>query len=133
MSHSILLVDDNTLVRRLLRSWLEKHEEWNICGEAENGEIAVEKVKELHPDIVILDLQMPVMNGLEASREIKRLLPHTALIIFTAHASYQLVKEARAYGVADVISKSDLLGGHLLAALRQASSPELPAQSPASS
>lgn len=133
MSRSILLVDDNMLVRRLLRSWLEKHSEWNICGEAENGELAVEKVKELHPDIVILDLQMPVMNGLEASREIKRLAPNTSLIIFTAHASYQLVKEARAHGVADVVSKSDLLGGHLLAALRQASSPELPAQSPASS
>jgi DNA-binding NarL/FixJ family response regulator len=133
VSHSILLVDDNMLVRRLLRSWLEKHSEWNICGEAENGELAVEKVKELHPDIVILDLQMPVMNGLEASHEIKRLAPNTALIIFTAHASYQLVKEARARGVIDVVSKSELLGEHLLTALRQASTPELPAQSPASS
>ena len=125
MSHSVLLVDDNKLVRRMLRSWLETHAEWNICGEAENGKLAVEQVSELHPDIVILDLQMPVMNGLEAAREIKRLAPNTALIIFTAHASYQLVKEARAHGIDHVISKSDMLGGSLLSALRQASSTAL--------
>ena len=62
MSHSILIVDDNNLVRRLLRGWLEQHSEWDICGEAENGQVAVERVEQLHPDIVILDLQMPVMN-----------------------------------------------------------------------
>jgi DNA-binding NarL/FixJ family response regulator len=120
VSRSVLIVDDNDLVRRLLRSWLEQHSEWEICGEAENGKLAVEKVEELHPDIVILDLQMPVMNGLEAAREIKRLSPNTAMIIFTVHASYQLVKEARTHGVSNVISKCDRLGEHLLSALRQA-------------
>ncbi len=120
MSHSVLIVDDNTLVRRMLRSWLEQHSEWDVCGEAENGKLAVERVQELQPNIVILDLQMPVMNGLEAAREIKRLAPNTALIIFTAHASYQLVREARTHGVSDVVSKCDLLGEHLLAALRHA-------------
>jgi two-component system chemotaxis response regulator CheY len=120
VSHSVLIVDDNTLVRRMLRSWLEQHSEWEVCGEAENGKLAVERVQELQPNIVILDLQMPVMNGLEAAREIKRLAPNTALIIFTAHASYQLVREARTHGVSDVVSKCDLLGEHLLAALRHA-------------
>ena len=120
MSHSVLIVDDNTLVRRMLRSWLEQLSEWDVCGEAENGKLAVERVQELQPNIVILDLQMPVMNGLEAAREIKRLAPNTALIIFTAHASYQLVREARTHGVSDVVSKCDLLGEHLLAALRHA-------------
>ena len=120
MSHSVLIVDDNTLVRRMLRSWLEQHSEWDVCGEAENGKLAVERVQELQPNVVILDLQMPVMNGLEAAREIKRLAPNTALIIFTAHASYQLVREARTHGVSDVVSKCDLLGEHLLAALRHA-------------
>jgi len=104
----------------MLRSWLEQHSEWDVCGEAENGKLAVERVQELQPNIVILDLQMPVMNGLEAAREIKRLAPNTALIIFTAHASYQLVREARTHGVSDVVSKCDLLGEHLLAALRHA-------------
>jgi DNA-binding NarL/FixJ family response regulator len=120
VSHSVLIVDDNTLVRRMLRSWLEQHSEWDVCGEAENGKLAVERVEELQPNIVILDLQMPVMNGLDAAREIKRLAPNTALIIFTAHASYQLVREARMRGVSDVVSKCDLLGEHLLTALRQA-------------
>jgi DNA-binding NarL/FixJ family response regulator len=120
MARSILIVDDNNLVRRLLRSWLEQHSEWNVCGEAENGKLAVERVEELHPEIVILDLQMPVMNGLDAAREIKRLAPNTALIMFTAHASYQLVREARTRGVTEVISKGDILGEHLLSALRQA-------------
>jgi two-component system nitrate/nitrite response regulator NarL len=118
--HNVLIVDDNDLVRRLLRSWLELQPEWEICGEAENGKLAIEKVEELHPDIVSLDLQMPVMNGLEAAREIKRLSPNTAMIIFTVHASYELVKEARAHGVRDVVSKCDMLGERLLSALRQA-------------
>lgn len=120
MSHSVLIVDDNNLVRRLLRSWLEQHSEWHICGEAENGRIAVERVEQLHPEIVILDLQMPVMNGLEAARQISRLAPNTAMIMFTVHNSTQLLTEARASGVKDVVSKCDLLGEHLLTALREA-------------
>jgi DNA-binding NarL/FixJ family response regulator len=120
VAHSILIVDDNNLVRRMLRSWLEQHPEWDICGEAENGQMAVERVEELHPDVVLLDLQMPIMNGLEAARQINRLAPNTAMIMFTVHSSEQLLKEARARGVKDVVSKCDLLGEHLLTALREA-------------
>jgi DNA-binding NarL/FixJ family response regulator len=120
LSHSILIVDDNNLVRRLLRTWLEQDSEWEICGEAENGQIAVETVERLHPDIVILDLQMPVMNGLEAARQITRLAPKTAMVMFTVHNSQQLLQEARASGVREVVSKSDMLSEHLLTALRQA-------------
>jgi DNA-binding NarL/FixJ family response regulator len=120
VSHSILIVDDNNLVRRLLRSWLEQHAEWDVCGEAENGQMAVERVEQLHPDVVLLDLQMPIMNGLEAARQINRLAPNTAMIMFTVHSSEQLLKEARASGVKDVVSKCDLLGEHLLTALRRA-------------
>jgi DNA-binding NarL/FixJ family response regulator len=120
VSHSILIVDDNTLVRHLLRSWLEQHPEWEVCGEAENGQLAVESVKQLHPDIVILDLQMPVMNGLEAARQISRIAPRTTMIMFTVYSSEQLLKAARANGVKEVVSKSDLLGEHLLTALREA-------------
>jgi CheY-like chemotaxis protein len=120
LSHSILIVDDNNLVRRLLRSWLEQNSEWEICGEAENGKIAVESVKQLHPDIVILDLQMPVMNGLEAARQIRQVAPNTSMVMFTVHNSEQLLREARANGVRDVVSKCDLLGEHLLTALREA-------------
>jgi len=119
VSHSVLIVDDNSLVRRLLRSWLEQHPEWDICGEAENGKLAIERVEELHPDIVILDLQMPVMNGLEAARQISQLAPKTAMVMFTVHTSEQLVREARANGISDVVSKCEMLGEHLLTALRR--------------
>lgn len=119
MSHRILIVDDNTLVRRLLCSWVEQHSGWDVCGEAENGKVAVEKVEELHPDIVLLDLQMPVMNGLEAARQISLLAPKPAMVMFTMHSCAQLLKDARAAGVSDVVSKSDLLGDHLLTALKQ--------------
>ncbi len=118
MSHSVLIVDDNHLVRRFVRSWLEQHSEWNVCGEAENGQVAIAKVEELHPDIVLIDLQMPVMNGLEAARQIGALAPAPAMVMFTMHSTEQLVREARAVGIRDVVSKSDLLGDHLLNALK---------------
>ena len=104
----------------MLRAWLEQHSEWQICGEAENGRVAVERVKELHPEVVILDMQMPVMNGMDAAREISQIAPGAKIIMFTVHSSEQLLKEARAIGVFDVVSKCDLVGGHLLSALRDA-------------
>jgi hypothetical protein len=66
MPHSILIVDDSALIRHSLRSCIEQNGNWEVCGEAENGKIGVGRVKELRPDVVILDLQMPVMDGLEA-------------------------------------------------------------------
>ena len=68
MPYSVLIVDDSALIRHSLRSCLEQDPEWRVCGEAEDGKVAVEKVEELHPDVVILDLQMPVMDGLAAAR-----------------------------------------------------------------
>jgi len=106
LSHTVLVVDDNAQVRRALRSLVEQSCDWKVCGEAEDGEAAVQKVKELHPDLVILDLQMPVMNGLEAAREIGRIAPNTIMVMFTMHNSNQLEQEARAAGVRDVLSKS---------------------------
>src|SRR5437879_2502111 len=82
LSYSILIVDDSEIIRHLLRSCLEANTDWQVCGEAENGQLAVERVEELHPDIVILDYQMPVMNGIEAAREITRLAPNTAMVLF---------------------------------------------------
>ena len=61
MSHTVLIVDDNNVIRRSVRSVIEQNTDWVVCGEAENGKIAVEKVKQLHPDVVILDWQMPVI------------------------------------------------------------------------
>jgi NarL family two-component system response regulator YdfI len=119
MKHTILIVDDNTLIRSSLRSWIEGNEDFQVCGEAENGMVAVQKVEEMHPDIVILDLQMPVMDGLEAARKISNIAPATAMVMFTMHPSRELLKVAQALGVRDVVSKTDQLSDHLLLALRQ--------------
>jgi DNA-binding NarL/FixJ family response regulator len=108
-----LIVDDSFVIRRSLRCWIEGNAEWQVCGEAENGQMALEKVEELHPDIVILDFQMPVMNGLEAARLITRQFPRTAIVMFTLHPSNELMRAALAAGVKDVISKTDRLTEHL--------------------
>jgi DNA-binding NarL/FixJ family response regulator len=108
------------MIRRLLRTWFEQHGEWLVCGEAENGKIAVERVQELHPDMVLLDLQMPVMNGIEAASQIRLIAPKTGMVMFTMHSSEQLLSLARAVGVSDVISKVDLKPSHLLEALGRA-------------
>ena len=105
-------------MRRSLRSWIEQESDWQVCGEAEDGRVAVDKVKELLPDIVILDLQMPVMNGLEAARQISRLAPNTAMLMFTLYSGEQLLKDAQAAGIKDVVSKSNGAAEHLLASLR---------------
>jgi DNA-binding NarL/FixJ family response regulator len=88
------------------------------CGEAENGQIAVEKVAETNPHAVILDLSMPVMNGLDAAREITRIAPNVQIVMFTMHVSEQLRQDAKNAGIKDLISKSDRIGDHLLASLR---------------
>jgi DNA-binding NarL/FixJ family response regulator len=120
VAHKLLIVDDNALVRQLLRTCLEKDSDWDVCGEAQNGQEAVTKVKQLKPDVVILDLQMPVMDGLEAAREIHVVAPGTVMVMFTMHSSPQLLREAHAAGIKDVISKGDMLADGLLPALRQA-------------
>ena len=118
MPYSILIVDDSELIRRLLRFVIEHNTEWRICGEAENGEVAVEMVEKLRPDMVILDFQMPVMNGLEAARQITLLAPKTAMVMFTMHNSEQLRNEAQSVGIKDVVSKSDGLVEQVIVSLR---------------
>jgi len=118
---SVLIVDDSALIRRLLRSAIEENRALYVCGEAENGKAAVEKVIELRPDRVILDLQMPVMNGLEAARQISKLTPGTVMSMYTMHLSEQLLKDAQAAGIQGVFSKTDGGPNRLLAWLSSAS------------
>lgn len=127
MALRILIADDSSSIRHLLRLFIEHSTDWLVCGEAENGRIAVEKVTELKPHAVILDLSMPVMNGLEAAREITRIAPSVQIVMFTMHVSEELRKEAKDAGVKDVISKSETIGTHLLASLRSICARRLPA------
>jgi len=81
----LLLVDDSDFVRAGLRSIFASRSDWQICGEAADGVTAIAKVLELAPDVVILDMTMPVMNGFEAAKEIRRLAPSTKIILFSVH------------------------------------------------
>jgi DNA-binding NarL/FixJ family response regulator len=118
MAKQILIVDDSPMVRRMVRGSVESKTDWQICGEAENGEEAVRMVEELNPDLVVLDLSMPVMNGLEAARHIAVNAPNTALLMYTMQDSGQLLKEAEAAGINEVITKSAAGIDRLLASMR---------------
>ncbi len=106
MPKSILIVDDNAVVRRCLRGIFED-EGWEICGEAENGHEAIEKAQWLRPNLIILDLSMPVMNGIEAAPRLKTMLPEVPIVMFSVHGGGALDEEARAAGVTAVVSKAD--------------------------
>ena len=101
----ILIVDDNPRVRSALRVCLQMHRSWEVCSEAENGQVGVELASRLRPDIVLLDYAMPNMNGLEAARLISASMPECRLILFTMFASDQLSTLAQAAGVRAVVSK----------------------------
>jgi len=126
LAYRILIVDDSALIRRTLKSCIEQNTEWHVCGEADNGKVAVDKVQELNPDVVILDFQMPVMNGLDAARRIASSAPNTAIVMLTIHSCKQLQKDARAAGIKDVLSKSDGVADHLLALLRKLRAGSMP-------
>jgi DNA-binding NarL/FixJ family response regulator len=103
----ILLADDHEAVRRGLRALLETQEQWKVCGEAEDGRDAVEKAKELKPDMIILDISMPALSGFGAARLIKELLPETPILVYSMHRSQAFLEEARRIGVNGYISKSE--------------------------
>ena len=119
MPTNILLVDDSLAVRRAVRSVIESQTNWQIAGEAENGLQAIEKFRELSPDVVILDLSMPLMNGLEAARQIREISPDVRILLFTLHAYPRLVEDARRIGINQVVSKADD-AARLLGAVRSA-------------
>ncbi len=98
MSYSILIVDDSLLVRHTLRACFERSAEWTVCGEAGDGLEAIEKARQLRPDLIILDMSMPGMNGLDVARELKIAMPSVRLLMFTSFKSPTLEREAVAAG-----------------------------------
>ena len=103
----ILIADDHELIRRGLMAELSDRAEWTIVAEAANGRQAVKLAAELAPDIAILDLTMPELNGLDATREIRAATPGTRILIVTAHESEQLVREVLDAGAMGYVLKSD--------------------------
>ncbi|MGA8183720.1 MAG: response regulator transcription factor [Terriglobia bacterium] len=105
----ILLADDHEIVRHGLRRLLETQPGWKICGEAGSGLEALEKTRQLKPDIVILDHSMPELSGAEAARQILKALPQTEIVILTMHDSEQLLREVLEAGVHGYVLKSDAM------------------------
>jgi len=112
----ILLADDHDIVRRGLRDVLNAQPNWEVCGEASNGREAVKLALQLKPDLAVLDLSMPELNGLEATRQIRRELPKTEVLIFTMHESELMIREVLAAGARGYIMKTDA-GRSLIAAV----------------
>jgi DNA-binding NarL/FixJ family response regulator len=104
---SVLIVDDHPAIRRALRAAFEHQPGFTVCGEAENGLEAIVKAKMLAPDLITLDLSMPQMDGLEAARALKALMPHVPLMMLTCYSSTAAEREALASGVTAVFSKPD--------------------------
>lgn len=114
----ILIADDHEVVRDGLRMLLGRNPLWEVCGEAADGRQAVEKVRQTNPDLIILDVSMPVMNGLEAAVEIRRLAPKVRILVFSMYNSTELMEAARKAGADAFIEKSSG-SGELIGTLRR--------------
>ena len=107
MSLRILVVVDHAVVRRGVRSLLESHEGWEVCGEATTGREAVEQSRRLRPDVVVMDLSLPELNGLDATRQILKDAPNTEVLVLTMHHSEELARDALQAGARGYVLKSD--------------------------
>lgn len=111
----ILLADDHALVRRGLRQSLEERAGWEVCGEAANGLEAVERAQALRPDVVVLDLMMPELGGLEATRRIRASVPEAEVLILTFQHTEELAAEVLAAGARGYVLKTDPLEAFIAA------------------
>ena len=103
----ILVADDHDVVRRGIKSLIESRPEWHVCDEARSGREAVAKAGEQKPDIVVLDISMPELNGLEAARRIQKVSPNSEILILSMHYSDQLIRDILDAGVRGFVVKSD--------------------------
>jgi len=104
---SVLVVDDNALIRQVLCRVFRSEAGFDGCGEAENGRDAIEKALALHPDLIVMDLSMPLMNGIDATRALKTLMPTVPVIVFSEYSDVFSEKEARSAGISALVSKSE--------------------------
>lgn len=103
-----LVVDDNPAVRHYLRALLEQQNNWQVCSEARSGKEALQRVEMNPPDMILLDFQMPDLNGLDVARQISRLFPAIPILMITIHLSKLLAEEARRVGIRGACAKSDV-------------------------
>jgi DNA-binding NarL/FixJ family response regulator len=103
----VLIVDDHAVIRRGVQGILATHPEWHLCGEADNGQDAIRLASELAPEVVIMDISMPGMNGLEATRIMHDVLPETKVLLLTLHSSSEFVRSAFHAGARGYVLKSD--------------------------
>ena len=106
----ILIADDHEVARKGIRALLEDHAGWEVCGEARDGREAVESASRLKPDVLLLDVGMPNLNGLDAARQILAMTPEARILILTVHDSEQVVREVLAAGARGFLLKSDAAG-----------------------
>ena len=106
MAKTVLVVDDNEVVRKVVCRLFMSEEDFELCGEAKDGLEAIEKTQQLHPDLIVMDLSMPVMNGLEAARVIKKIMPSVRIIMFSEYSDILDEEKARFAGISALVSKS---------------------------
>jgi DNA-binding NarL/FixJ family response regulator len=102
----ILIADDHPIVRKHVRRILEEQPSFSVCGEAYDGVEAIEEAQRLKPDVVVLNVSMPILNGLDAGRKIKTVLPETAIVILSSHADRHFIEEAKKIGARAYVAKS---------------------------
>ena len=107
MTTRILIADDSRTVRHSLHGLLERHLDWKVCADAVDGSDAIAKAQQFKPDVVVLDFFMPGMTGVEAARELKRVLPSVPVLIITLEITAQLVEQAKSVGIRGAVQKSD--------------------------
>jgi len=106
MRKAVLIADDNAFVRTALYEFFQREPDFFVCGMAEDGREAVEEACRLHPDLIVLDMTMPVMNGMEAARLLKQMMPEVPLIMYSATNDEVAKRTARSMGISEIISKS---------------------------
>jgi DNA-binding NarL/FixJ family response regulator len=104
----ILVADDSDVVRRGIKQLLSQHVGWEVCGEAVDGQEAVEQARRLSPDVVLLDFSMPVLNGIEAARQIRQSQPNTRFVLCSMYMDSQLASLAQKVGITSLLSKSNV-------------------------
>jgi DNA-binding NarL/FixJ family response regulator len=112
----VLLADDHDVLRRGLRHLIEDQPGWEVCAEAATGRLAVKLAKEHKPDVAVLDISMPDLNGLDVTRQIRKMLPGTEILIFTMHEDEQIIRDVLAAGAKGYLLKTDA-SRHIVAAV----------------